>query len=175
VKLRLDRALLARAYGPGYAGLAAAATGLGFFAALPVVFILTLGVASVTVASFVRAVLPRRLGFLGVVPALVPLAVFATFAEVGPLPELAAGVAALALLFWCSEEPDRLPGAERAGLSALAIPAAVLGMAFASSLLLPVGEGSLGIAAALLVGCVAAVALLLGAPHTFDVDPASTS
>jgi hypothetical protein len=55
------------------------------------------------------------------------------------------------------------------------VPATVLALAWVSSLLLPSGVGSLGIAAALLVACVVGVGLLLGAPRVFDRDPSATS
>jgi hypothetical protein len=44
-----------------------------------------------------------------------------------------------------------------------------------SSLLLPTGLGSVGIAAALLGGSATAIILLLRVPQVFDRDPAATS
>ena len=175
MKPTLGPDLLRRAFGPAYGLLLAATVGVGLLTPLPLLVSVIGGVAGATFASLVRAVVPRRLGFLGLVPALIPLGAFVTESRLGTIPELVAGIAALALLLWCSEEPDRAPGSLARGLTGLAVPAAVFGLALASSLLLPAGLGSLGVAAGLLTVSLAAVALLLGAPRIFDQDPSATS
>lgn len=171
----IDRLFLRRAFGPAFGILVTAAFGLALLTPLPLLVSGSLAVGGATGASLLRAGVPRPLRFLGLVPALVALGTFVTYSRVGTLPELAAGIGGLALLLWCSEDPDRTSRTLGGGFSALAVPAAVLGLALASSLLLPGGVGSLGIAAGLLAVSVAAIALLLGAPGSFDRDPSATS
>ncbi|MGA8276348.1 MAG: hypothetical protein WB789_04310 [Thermoplasmata archaeon] len=175
MRIVIDRRFLARAFGPAYGVLVIAAIGLSLLTPLPLVVGVTLAVAGATLASLLRVLLPRRLRFLGLFPALVALGVFVADSPVGTIPELAGGVGGLALLLWCAEDPDRYPGGLVRGLAGLAVPAAVVGIALAGSLLLPSGVGSLGIAAGLLAVTVVAVALLLGAPRAFDRDPSATS
>ncbi len=175
MRANLDARTLAGSFGPGYAILAVASAGLSLLTPLPLLAGIVLAVSGATLATLLRALLPRGFRFLGLFPPLVVLGIFVADSPPGTIPELVAGIAALALLLWCAEEPDRSPGAVGRGLSGLAVPAAVLGIALASSLLLPSGVGSLGIAAALLAVSVAAVALLLGAPRTFERDPSATS
>jgi hypothetical protein len=171
----VDRRFLASVFGPGYGILVVASVGLSLLTPLPLLVGVVLAVAAATLASVLRAAMPRGLRFLGLLPALVALGIFVTESPVGTIPELAAGIGGLALLLWSAEDPDRSPGALGRGLSGLAVPAAVFGIAMASSLLLPDGVGSLGIAAGLLAVSVAAVALLLGAPWAFDRDRSATS
>jgi hypothetical protein len=170
-----DRRTLARMFGPGFVALAVSSALLGLLTSLPIPVGVGLGVIGAVLSSFVRAKASRDLRFLGIVPALLVLGVFVVELPVETITELAAGVSALLLLLWCADDPDAYPGALGRGATSLAVPAAVFGIALTSSLLLPSGLGSLGIAAALLAGSVAAVAVLLGAPRTFDRDASATS
>jgi hypothetical protein len=175
MRLVIDRRRLARAFGPGYFVLVAASVALSLLTPLPLVAGISLAVGAATVGAVARALLPRRFRYLGLLPPLVALGIFVTDSQLGTIPELAAGLGGLAVLLWCADEPGRAPGGLGRSLAGLGVPAAVLGIALASSLLLPSGVGSLGIAAGLLAGSVAAVALLLGAPRVFDRDPSLTS
>ncbi len=110
MRIVIDRRFLARAFGPAYGVLVIAAIGLSLLTPLPLVVGVTLAVAGATLASLLRVLLPRRLRFLGLFPALVALGVFVADSPVGTIPELAGGVGGLALLLWCAEDPDRYPG-----------------------------------------------------------------
>jgi hypothetical protein len=169
------RAALATGFGPAYALLALTAVVLAAVGPLPFVLGGVLAVGGATLASLVRALVPRPYRFLGLVPAVVALGVLAAYSPVGVAPELLAGLAGVALLLWCAEEPDRRPGALPRGISGLFVPAAAFGIAWLSSLLLPSGLGTVGIAAALLGASAAAIVWLLRAPGMFDRDPAATS
>jgi len=175
MKVRPTAALLRRAFGPAYGLLVAASIGLSVFSAVPPIVGVPLAVGSATLASLLRGLVPRHYRFFGLLPPIVALGILASYCPLGTIPELAAGLAGLALLLWCSEDPDRDPGALGRGLAGVVVPATVLALAWVSSLLLPSGVGSLGIAAALLVACVVGVGLLLGAPRVFDRDPSATS
>jgi hypothetical protein len=166
---------VAAGFGPGLGVLLAASVGFSLLVAIPLALGLVLAVVGPVVGALVRMAVPRRFRASGLVPPLAVLGTFASLSPVGVLPELAAGVTGLALLLWYAEDPDRYPGAILRGLGGLVAPAAVLAIALASSLLLPAGVGSLGIAAGLLAATIAAIALLLGAPHLFDEAPPTTS
>jgi hypothetical protein len=166
--VRFDRSFVADAFGPGFVVLLAASIALALLASIPWVEGVALAAAGAVLAGVVRAAAPRRFRFLGLVPALLVLGGLVAESPVGVLPELVGGLVGLALLLWCAGTPERLPGAFARGLGGVSVPAAVLAIALASSLLLPAGLGSLGIAGALLVAAVAGVALLVSAPHRFD-------
>ena len=169
------RRSLRSGFGPGYGVLAIASIALAVVGPLPLFVGGGLALLGATLASLVRARVPRPWRYLGLLPALGSLGTLAAFCPLGTLPELLAGVAGLALLLWCAEDPDRRPGAMGRGTAALFVPAAAFAIAWMSSLLLPSGLGSVGIAATLLAGSVTAVLVLLRAPRVFDRDPAATS
>jgi hypothetical protein len=162
-------------FGPGFAFLGLASLTLAVLGTLALVVALALAVAGATLATVARVLLPRPWRFLGLLPVLASLGVLVAYAPLGLLPELAAGVAGLALLLWCGEDPDRSAGAAGRGLTALFVPGAAFSLALLSSLLLPSGLGSVGIAAALLAASTAAAVLLLRAPELFERDPAASS
>jgi hypothetical protein len=175
MKIALDRRFLLRTFGPGYVVLLVAALGWSLLTPWPLWVGVSLAAAGATLASLVRGVVPRELRYLGLLFPIVAFGVFAAESPVGTIPALAGGIGGLAVLVWCAEDPDRYPGALARGIAGVAVPAAVLGIALTSSLLLPPGVGSLGIAAGLLAGSVAAVTLLLGAPRLFDQERSATS
>jgi len=169
------RAALRTGFGPGYGLLALTSVALAAVGPWPLIIGVGLALGGATSASFVRAWAPRRWRYLGLVPALASLGILAAYSPLGILPELLGGVAGLALLLWCAEEPDRRPGAMARGTTGLFVPAAAFGIAWMSSLLLPSGLGTIGIAATLLAASTTAIVLLLRAPRVFDRDPAATS
>jgi hypothetical protein len=166
---------LERTFGPGFALLTVASVGLALLTSLPIPLGVGLAIAGPVVGSLLRGGAPRHLRSVGLLAPLVTLGILVVYLPIETFTELAAGLASLALLLWCAEDPERSSGAIGRGLAALAVPAAVFGIALASSLLLPPGAGSLGIAAGLLAGILAAVAVLLAAPRAFDRDPTATS
>jgi len=161
--------------GPAYGLLATASATLALVSSLPLFLGLSLTIGAATLASLLRVALPRSVRGLALLPALVGLGAVAVYCPLGTFPELLGGLAGLALLLWCAEDPDRYPGSLGRGLAALFVPGAAFGIAWTSSLLLPAGLGTVGIAAALLAASATAAVLLLRAPGAFDRDPAVTS
>jgi hypothetical protein len=175
MKREAVRSALRNGFGVGYLVLALTAIALASIDPLPVAVGGGLALAGATLASLVRALAPRPWRPTALLPAVVALGVLAAYSPLGIVPELLAGLAGLGLLFWCAEDPDRRPGAMGRAVSGLFVPAAAFGIAWMSSLLLPTGLGSVGIAAALLGGSATAIILLLRVPQVFDRDPAATS
>jgi hypothetical protein len=169
------RRALRNGFGLGYGLLAISSIALAAVGPWPLILGGGLALAGATSASLVRASVPRTWRYLGLLPALASLGILAAYSPLGFLPELLGGMAGLALLLWCAEEPDRRPGAMARGVTGLFVPAAAFGIAWMSSLLLPSGLGTIGIAATLLAASATAIVLLLRAPQVFDRDPAATS
>lgn len=168
-------AALRNGFGAGYGILAITAVVFASVGSLPIVVGAAAALGGATLASALRSVVPPRWGYLGLLPALVSLGTLAVYCPIGVVPELLGGLAGLGLLLWCAEDPTRRSGAVSRGISGLFVPAAAFGIAWLSSLLLPSGLGSVGIAAALLAASATAIIILLRAPGTFDRDPAATS
>ncbi|MCI4364941.1 MAG: hypothetical protein L3K10_02610 [Thermoplasmata archaeon] len=166
---------LTRWFGPAYGVLVGAGVVFALVVGLSGGSGIALIVGGATLGSVVRGVSPRLGRSLGLVPPLLALGILAAYCPVGIPGELAAGLVGLALLLWCGEDPARYPGALGRAVGALAVPAAGFGIAWASSLLLPSGLGSVGVAAALLVLSAAAMILVLRVPAAFDRDSAATS
>jgi len=120
---------------------------------------------------------PRRADVrsLAPVPVVVAFATVAALAPLGLLPELLAGAAGVAVLVWLADDIRRPAGGIRRSQLTLGVPALALGIAWASALLLPSTAASLGVAVALLVFVVAAIAYLIGAPRVFDREEPSVS
>ena len=114
-----------------------------------------------------------RLRPFAAVPAVLGLAVVASFSALGLVPELLAGASGVALLVWLADDPARPAGGPARAQLTIGVPALALGIAWASALLLPSDSASLGVAVGLLVFVLAAVAYLVGQPTTFDRDPSS--
>ncbi len=108
-------------------------------------------------------------------PIAVGLGILAVVSPLTVLAELVAGLGGLAVIVWMIDSPDRLAGGIGRGGLALALPALAVGVAWASSFLLPPGVASVGIAAAVLALSLAALAFLLGRPDLFDRSGAATS
>ncbi|MCI4372901.1 MAG: hypothetical protein L3K02_04590, partial [Thermoplasmata archaeon] len=147
MKLPVDRRALLRTFGPAYGILAAASVGLALLTPLPPFVGVGLALGGATIASVLRALLPRGLRYLGLLPALAVLGIFVTDCPPGTIPELIAGVGGLAVLLWCSEDADRYAGSLGRGVAGHAVPRAVQGIAHPSYHLLPSGLGSHGLAA----------------------------
>lgn len=154
--------------------VAAAATGLGFLAAGPA------GIGAVSaVVGVALGVALRRLRYataraLAPLPVVVGAGVATVVGPLGVAPEFAAAATGLALLLWLADDPSSLPGGVGRARSALALPALAVLLAWTATLVLPAGSGSLGLAAALLVFVLGAVAVLLSRPNAFDRDEAPT-
>ncbi len=155
--------------------LAVVLAGFGTLGTLPLAESVAVALSSVALGAAFR-LLPRRwLPPAAPLPPLVGLAVLAGYATATGVTALAGGVAALVLLLWVADDPDRLPGGAERALNRLLIPTIGLGIAWASAFLLPGNVAPLGVGVALLVVVVVLVALLLRRPEVFDRDAAATS
>lgn len=139
-----------------------------------------LGVVAVLAGVVTAGVLQRlrnrpRFRDLAPIPALGALVGVAIVSAWGPLPELIAGGSGVAFLLWLADDLDRPLGGVRRAQLTIGIPALAVGIAWASSLLLPPSSATLGVAAALLVLVAVAVAFLFGAPSVFDREEPSPS
>ena len=152
----------------------AAAAGLGFLAVGPA----GVGVVSALVGVALGVTLRRLRSSTARALAPLPVVVGAGIATVvGPLgvaSEFAAAATGLALLLWLADDPSNSPGGVARARSALALPALAVLLAWVSTLVLPMGSGSLGMAAGLLVFVLGAVAFLLSRPRAFDREEAPT-
>ena len=168
-------ATLARVVGWPLALLTVALAGFGTLGTLPLPVALGVAVVAAGLGALLRLARLRWLHGLAPVPPLVGLTVLAGYAVPTGLTALYAGVAALVLLVWFADDPDRLPGGATRALNRLVVPTVGLGIAWASAFLLPGGVAPLGVGVALLVVVVVAVALLLRSPGVFERDAAATS
>jgi hypothetical protein len=148
---------------------------LGYLTSLPGLIGLVVVGVGVGLGIGLRLVPVPRVRPWAPVPALGALAVGAVTSPLGVVPELVAGGSALAFLLWLADDPERPAGGVSRGRGTLLLPAAALGIAWASALLLPSRSASLGVAAGLLVFVIAALAYLVGRPGLFDREVAATS
>ena len=102
------------------------------------------------------------------VPVLGALLVEAVAAPIAFGAEVLAGFAGIAFFLWVADDPARPLGGAVRSFSAISVPALALGIAWGSALFLPAGNVPLGVAGAVLVVALAAVALLLARPESFD-------
>lgn len=141
----------------------------GLFSGLPSVVGVATALGGILVAGVLQR-LPHRLRLRGFapLPAVGAIAVVAITAPWGLLSELLAGASGVAILLWLADDLDRPSGGVRRAQLTIGVPALAVGLAWASSLLLPPTSATLGVAAALLVLVTVAVAFLFGAPSVFD-------
>ncbi len=150
------------------AALAAYGTTLPTIVAVAVVAAgLVLGVALRGVrASVARAAFP--------IPVLVALGITALAAGVDPFEWLVVGLSGAAVVAWLADDPFRSPrGAARGALEWL-VPTLGVGIAWASSFLLPRSTTELGVAGGLAAGALVVLAYLLSRPDLFDQDASAT-
>ena len=133
-----------------------------------------IGIGSAAVALLLGS--PRiHLGpVLPLLPGLVALGVTTATVPPGPLTDMLAGAGGLGLLLALARgtvEPDRRWEA----MPAVLLPAVGLGLALATSFLFPPSDRLVGVAATLLLACVAALALLVRRPMPGGVAGARAS
>jgi hypothetical protein len=155
--------------------LALAGGFLGYVTVHPGLVALAVVWAGVAVGIGLRLTSHRRLRPWAPVAVLAALAAGAVSSPLGVVPELAAGGSALAFLVWLADDPSRPAGGVLRGRAMVLLPAFALGVAWASSLLLPSGSASLGVAAGLLVFVIATLAFFIGRPALFEADAAASS
>lgn len=168
-------ARLPRALGWPFLLLAVVLAGFGSLGTLPLVPALVVALVAAGLGALLRLVPRRWLHPLAPFPPLVGLAVLAVYAVPTGVTALYGGIAALVLLLWVADDPDRLPGGSTRAMNRLLIPTVGLGIAWASAFLLPGGVAPLGAGVALLVVVVVLAALLLRSPEVFDRDAAASS
>jgi hypothetical protein len=151
---------------------------LGGFAVvgtLPLVEGLVVGLGSVALGAAARLSPAAWAHPLAPLAPLVGLVVLAAAAIPTGVTALYGGIAALALLLWLADDPDRIPGGAGRAVPRLLAPTVGLAIAWSSAFLLPGGVAPLGAGVALLVAVVVLAAMLLRSPRTFDRDAAASS
>ena len=148
---------------------------LGYVTVHPGLLALAVVWAGVALGIGLRLTPDPRLRPWAPVAVLTALATGAVASPLGVVPELVAGGSALAFLVWLADDPTRPAGGLVRGRVMVLLPAFAVGVAWASSLLLPSGSTSLGVAAGLLVFVVATLAFLVGRPGLLEADAAASS
>ncbi len=163
-----------RAIGPTVPVLAVAVLVLALDSRLPTAVALLLAAAGIASSVVLRAV--GRPGFAEAapVPVLAVLGLLAVETPIAPLPELLVGAAGVVFVAWLSDDPWRPPAGLSRGALGWAVPALGVGIAWASTFLLPSSAASLGVAGGLLAGALLALAYLVSRPDLFGRDEATT-
>lgn len=165
-------------FGPPGAGLlavgAAIAVALALWDPHGALFGTGIALAGFVLAGALRARGGARIRPFEMLPAVVALGYLALVAPTAIVTDLLAGLSALALFAWIADDPELPRGNLRRSGDVLLLPALGLAVAFSSSLLIQPGYVYVGIAAALLIGGLLAVAWVLSHPESFDSpDPAT--
>ena len=102
------------------------------------------------------------------------LGVLAAETPIAPIPELLVGVVGVVFVAWLVDDPSRPPGAIVRGAVEWTIPGAGVGVAWASSFLLPSTAAPVGVAGGLLAAAIVVLAYLVRRPELFDRAEAAT-
>jgi hypothetical protein len=154
--------------------LAAAAIALAAVGRLPLLLGASVAVVAVALSEFLRLSARLRTQDLAPVPVLATLGVLAAAAPIGPVPEVLAGAAGVVVLAWIADDPTRPPRGVLRGAVGWGLPGLAVGLAWASSFLLPGSAAPVGVAGGLLAAAVIALAYLFLRPELADAGPAST-
>jgi hypothetical protein len=119
-----------------------------------------IGLAGVAGAMVLRRRTRNARSVAPLLPAVASIAVLAVIASPSVATDLAAGVAGLAFLYWCADEPSRPEGVTRRAVPAIGMAGLAVGFAWAITLLGFQGSASLGVAVALLAVGVILMAVL---------------
>jgi hypothetical protein len=141
---------------------------LGSLAAL---LLTTVGLAA---SVGLRAIGRPALTELAPVPVLLALGALSVETPIAPLPELLTGASGVVFVAWLLDDPWRPPGGFSRGAVVWAVPAFGVGIAWASTFLLPAYAASLGVAGGLLAAALVALAYLVSHPDLFDRGEATT-
>jgi hypothetical protein len=147
---------------------------LAFDSQLPIATALILGAAGVAVSVGMRAVRRGGLFEIAPVPVLVVLATLSLETPIAPLPELLVGAAGVVFVAWLTDDPWRPPAGFSRGTLVWGVPAFAVGIAWASTFLLPSSSASIGVAGALLAAALVALAYLVSRPDLFSTDGPAT-
>ncbi len=148
--------------------LGAALALLALGTAFPWYIGLALALGSVAVATWIRAQFTDGRRELGVVLVLAALVVLASRAAATAGPILLGGIASLAFLLWLADDPHEVPGGVRRAAPSVLVAAFVVGVGWASALLLPSRNAVVGIAAGLFVFAIVVLAVFFGRPDLLD-------
>ena len=108
------------------------------------------------------------------VPVLLGLGLAAAETPVVPLAELLVGVAAVAFVAWLADDPDRPPAGVARGALEWSLPMLAVGLAWASSFLLPPTAAPLGVAGGLLAASLIVLVYLVQRPELFETAGPAT-
>jgi hypothetical protein len=148
--------------------LLATAAYLGYLSGFPAGWGFVLSVGAVALAAALRVRAPESAAAYAPVPVLAAISLEAATAPLGFGTEIMAGIAGLAFLLWLADDPARPVRGPVRALPALAVPALALGIAWSSTLFVPLGAIPLGVAGGLLALALGGVAVLVGFPELFD-------
>ncbi len=160
--------------GPTLPVLAVAAAAIAYESVLPTALAFLIAAAGIAAGVGLRGVRWPRVRSAFPVPVLVALGALAASAPVGGVPVLFVGVGGVVFVAWLADDPYRPAAGPTRGLVEWAVPALGVGIAWASSDLLPSSAASLGVAGGLAVAAVVALAFLAARPGLFDRDAAET-
>lgn len=163
-----------RAFGPTVPLLAISVAALAFDSRLSTGVALLLAAVGLASSVGLRAVGRTSLTEGSPVPVLAALGALALETPIAPLPELLVGVVGVVFVAWLLDDPWRPPGGVARGAAVWAIPAFGVGIAWASTFLLPSSAASLGVAGGLLAAALIALAYLVSRPDLFDRGGATT-
>jgi hypothetical protein len=151
------------------AGIALAAVGR-----LPFVVGAAVALLGVALTEALRWNVRHVASDLAPVPVLAALGILAAAAPFGPVPEVVAGAAGVALLAWIAADPTRPPHGVLRGAVEWGLPALAVGLAWASSFVFPGSAVPVGVAGGLLAAAVIALAFLVLRPELADAGAAPT-
>ncbi len=124
--------------------------------------------AAIGAGTGLRAARPALLREAAPIPVLLGLGVLAVESPLLPLSELLVGLTGVVFVAWLMDDPARPPAGVSRGMIGWTIPALGVGVAWASSFLLPSRAAPVGVAGGLLAGALVLLAYLISRPDLFD-------
>lgn len=159
-----------RAVGPTALVLGALALAVAYGSGLPTGVGLAVALGGVGAGVVLRVVPVAAARSSFPVPPLLALGLLSLSTPVGPLPILLVGLSGVAFVAWLLEDPFRPSAGAARGAGVWALPALGVGLAWASSYVLPPSSASLGVAGGLAAAALVALAVLVSRPVLFDRD-----
>jgi hypothetical protein len=154
--------------------LALAVVALALDSRLPTGTALVVAAAGYALSMGLRATGREAAEEVAPLPVLVALGVLAVETPIAALPELLVGAAGVVFVAWLVDDPSRPPAGLSRGALVWGVPAFAVGIAWASSFLLPSTAASLGVAGALLAGALVTLAYLVSRPDLFYQNEPAT-
>jgi hypothetical protein len=160
---------------PPLAAAGAVAVGLALLGRWTTELGLGVALASVALAGAIELLGDARYRSVAPVPMIAGFVVLAAGLPLGPGPDLLAAAGGVVLLAWVAEDPARPAGGVLRGAIGWALPGLAVGLAWASSFLLPPSSAPIGIAGGLLAAVVIALAALFHRPEIVTSEQAPVS